>query len=58
MAGGDVKRTATEADLVFGSNSELCARAEVYGDDGQKAFVRDSVTAWNKVTTLDRYDLV
>ena len=57
-ASGDVKWTATEADLVFGSNSELRAIAEVYGcDDGQKAFVRDFVAAWNKVMNLDRYDL-
>ena len=58
VAGGDVKWTATEVDLVFGSNSELRALAEVYGcDDGQAAFVRDFVAAWNKVMTLDRYDL-
>ena len=57
-AGGDVKWTATEVDLVFGSNSELRALAEVYGcDDGQGAFVRDFVAAWNKVMNLDRYDL-
>ncbi len=57
-AGGDVKWTATEADLVFGSNSELRALAEVYGcDDGHSAFVCDFVAAWNKVMNLDRYDL-
>ncbi|MCY3601421.1 MAG: catalase/peroxidase HPI [Gemmatimonadetes bacterium] len=57
-ASGDVRWTATEADLVFGSNSELRALAEVYGcDDGQEAFVRDFVAAWNKVMNLDRYDL-
>ena len=57
-ATGDVRWTATEADLVFGSNSELRALAEVYGcDDGQEAFVRDFVAAWNKVMNLDRYDL-
>ena len=57
-AAGKVKWTATEADLVFGSNSELRAVAEVYGcDDGQAAFVRDFVAAWNKVMNLDRYDL-
>ena len=57
-ASGDVKWTATEVDLVFGSNSELRALAEVYAcDDGQEAFVRDFVAAWNKVMTLDRYDL-
>ena len=58
VAGGDVKWTATEVDLVFGSNSELRALAEVYGcDDGQAAFVCDFVAAWNKVMNLDRYDL-
>ena len=57
-ASGDVRWTATEVDLVFGSNSELRALAEVYGcDDGEEAFVRDFVAAWNKVMTLDRYDL-
>ena len=55
---GDVRWTATEADLVFGSNSELRALAEVYGcEDGQQAFVRDFVAAWTKVMNLDRYDL-
>ena len=57
-ASGNVKWTATEVDLVFGSNSELRALAEVYGcNDGQEAFVRDFVAAWNKVMNLDRYDL-
>ena len=56
--GGEVKWTATEADLMFGSNSELRAIAEVYGcGDGQDAFVRDFIAAWNKVMNLDRYDL-
>ncbi len=55
---GDVRWTATEVDLVFGSNSELRALAEVYAcDDGEEAFVRDFVAAWNKVMNLDRYDL-
>ena len=55
---GDVKWTATEVDLVFGSNSELRALAEVYGcDDGEAAFVSDFVAAWDKVMNLDRYDL-
>jgi len=55
---GDLKWTATEVDLVFGSNSELRAVAEVYGcGDGQAAFVGDFVAAWNKVMSLDRYDL-
>ena len=57
-ASGDVRWAATEVDLVFGSNSELRALAEVYGcDDGEEAFVRDFVAAWNKVMNLDRYDL-
>ena len=56
--GGEIKWTATEADLMFGSNSELRAIAEVYGcGDGREAFVRDFVAAWNKVMNLDRYDL-
>ena len=55
---GDLKWTATEVDLVFGSNSELRAIAEVYGcDDGQEAFVSDFAAAWNKVMNLDRFDL-
>ena len=55
---GNVKWTATEVDLVFGSNSELRAIAEVYGcDDGRQAFVRDFVAAWDKVMNLNRYDL-
>ena len=55
---GNVKWTATEADLVFGSNSELRALAEVYGcDDGTAQFVGDFVAAWNKVMNNDRYDL-
>ena len=55
---GDLKWTATSADLVFGSNSELRALAEVYGcDDGQQQFVSDFVAAWDKVMNLDRYDI-
>ena len=55
---GNVKWTATEVDLVFGSNSELRALAEVYGcDDGAAAFVSDFVAAWAKVMNNDRYDL-
>ncbi len=55
---GAVKWTGTSVDLVFGSNSELRAIAEVYGcDDGRQAFVRDFVAAWDKVMNLDRYDL-
>ena len=57
-ASGEAKWTATEVDLAFGSNSELRAVAEVYAcDDGEGAFVRDFVAAWNKVMNLDRYDL-
>ena len=53
-----VKWTGTSVDLVFGSNSELRAIAEVYGcGDGQQAFVHDFVAAWDKVMNLDRYDL-
>jgi catalase-peroxidase len=55
---GDVKWTATRADLVFGSNSELRAIAEVYGSaDAQQKFVKDFVAAWTKVMNLDRFDL-
>ncbi|WP_299583720.1 catalase/peroxidase HPI [uncultured Sunxiuqinia sp.] len=55
---GAVKWTGTRADLVFGSNSELRALAEVYGSaDAQAHFVKDFVAAWNKVMNLDRFDL-
>ncbi|HQZ15951.1 MAG TPA: catalase/peroxidase HPI [Vicinamibacteria bacterium] len=55
---GAVKWTGTIADLVFGSNSQLRALAEVYASsDGQKAFVRDFAAAWAKVMNLDRFDL-
>ena len=55
---GDLKWTGTRVDLVFGSSSQLRAIAEVYAcDDAQEAFVRDFVTAWNKVMNLDRFDL-
>ncbi len=54
---GKLKWTATPVDLVFGSNSELRAVAEVYAyDDAQEKFVRDFVAAWNKVMNLDRFD--
>jgi catalase-peroxidase len=57
-ATGKVKWTATPADLVFGSNSELRAIAEVYASaDGKEKFVRDFVKAWAKVMNLDRFDL-
>ncbi|MFT4182492.1 MAG: catalase/peroxidase HPI, partial [Rhizobium sp.] len=56
---GDVKWTGTRVDLVFGSNSQLRALAEVYGQsDTQEKFVRDFVAAWTKVTNADRFDLV
>ena len=55
---GKLKWTGTVADLVFGSNSQLRAIAEVYGaSDAQGVFVRDFVKAWNKVMNLDRFDL-
>ncbi len=55
---GTLKWTATTADLVFGSNSQLRARAEVYGSsDGEPAFVSQFVAAWVKVMNLDRFDL-
>jgi len=57
-ATGELKWTATAADLVFGSNSQLRALAEVYGsDDSKEKFVRDFVAAWDKVMNLDRFDL-
>ena len=57
-AKGELKWTGTVVDLVFGSNSQLRALAEVYAcDDSKKAFVKDFVAAWNKVMNLDRYDL-
>ncbi len=56
---GELKWTGTGVDLVFGSNSQLRAIAEVYAcDDAQQAFARDFVAAWNKVMNLDRFDLV
>ncbi|WP_273455260.1 catalase/peroxidase HPI [Nevskia ramosa] len=56
---GELKWTATVVDLVFGSNSQLRALAEVYAcSDAQQVFVRDFVAAWTKVMNLDRYDLV
>jgi len=55
---GELKWTGTAVDLVFGSNSQLRAIAEVYAcDDSQQAFVRDFVAAWSKVLNLDRFDL-
>ncbi|VDY46677.1 catalase [Salmonella enterica subsp. enterica serovar Daytona] len=55
---GEVKYTATRADLVFGSNSVLRALAEVYAcSDAHEKFVKDFVAAWVKVMNLDRFDL-
>ena len=57
-ATGQLKWTGTVVDLVFGSNSQLRALAEVYAcDDSKESFVKDFVAAWNKVMNLDRYDL-
>jgi catalase-peroxidase len=58
-ATGDLKWTATAADLVFGAHSQLRALSEVYAcDDAKEKFVRDFVKAWNKVMNLDRFDLL
>jgi catalase-peroxidase len=55
---GEAKWTGSRVDLVFGSNSELRALAEVYAcDDAREKFVRDFVAAWEKVMNLDRFDL-
>jgi catalase-peroxidase len=55
---GELKWTGTRVDLIFGSNSQLRAIAEVYAcDDSKEAFVKDFVAAWNKVMNLDRFDL-
>ena len=55
---GIAKWTATRADLIFGSNSELRALSEVYASsDAQTKFVNDFVAAWNKVMNLDRFDI-
>jgi catalase-peroxidase len=57
-ATGDVKFTATRADLIFGSNSELRALAEVYAsNDSKEKFIKDFVAAWSKVMELDRFDM-
>ena len=57
-ATGALKWTATRVDLIFGSNSQLRALAEVYAcQDSQEKFVRDFVAAWTKVMNLDRFDL-
>ena len=58
-ASGELKWTATPVDLIFGSNTELRAVAEVYAtNDGEAKFVQDFVAAWNKVMNLDRFDLM
>jgi catalase-peroxidase len=55
---GKVKWTGTRVDLIFGSNSQLRALAEVYGcEDSQEKFLHDFVAVWNKVMNLDRFDL-
>uniref|UniRef100_E6QND6 Peroxidase/catalase (Catalase-peroxidase) KatG n=1 Tax=mine drainage metagenome TaxID=410659 RepID=E6QND6_9ZZZZ len=55
---GELKWTGTRVDLVFGSNSQLRALAEVYASsDAQQKFVHDFVAAWSKVMNLDRFDL-
>ncbi len=57
-ASGELKWTGTRVDLIFGSNSQLRAVAEVYGcEDAQERFMHDFVTAWSKVMNLDRFDL-
>ena len=55
---GELKWTGTRVDLIFGSNSQLRALAEVYAcEDSKEKFVHDFVAAWNKVMNLDRFDL-
>jgi catalase-peroxidase len=55
---GELKWTGTRVDLIFGSNSQLRALAEVYGSaDAQEKFVHDFIVAWDKVMNLDRFDL-
>jgi catalase-peroxidase len=55
---GELRWTGSRVDLVFGSNSQLRALAEVYaGSDAEKKFVNDFVAAWNKVMNLDRFDI-
>jgi len=57
-ATGELRWSGTRVDLIFGSNSQLRALAEVYGSkDSSKKFVNDFVAAWNKVMNLDRFDL-
>ena len=55
---GELKWTGTRVDLIFGSNSQLRALAEVYAcEDSKEKFVHDFVAAWNKVMNLDRFDI-
>ena len=55
---GKLKWTASRADLIFGSNSELRSLAEVYGSsDAQEKFIKDFISAWNKVMNLDRFEI-
>jgi catalase-peroxidase len=57
-ATGELKWTGTRVDLIFGSNSQLRALAEVYGcEDAREKFLHDFVAAWNKMMNLDRFDL-
>jgi catalase-peroxidase len=57
-ATGELKWTGTRADLIFGSNSQLRALAEVYAcEDSQEMFLHDFIAVWNKVMNLDRFDL-
>jgi catalase-peroxidase len=57
-ATGKIKWTGSRVDLIFGSNSQLRALAEVYAcEDSQEKFLHDFVAAWNKVMNLDRFDL-
>jgi len=57
-ATGELKWTGSRVDLIFGSNSQLRAFAEVYGcEDSQEKFVQDFVAAWDKVMNLDRFDV-
>ena len=57
-ATGELKWTAKRTDLIFGSNSELRAIAEVYAsDDAKEKFVQDFIAAWNKVMNADRFDV-
>jgi catalase-peroxidase len=56
-ATGELKWTGTRVDLIFGSNSQLRALAEVYGCEDSQKFLHDFVAVWNKVMNLDRFDV-